>query len=154
MMAGECGGLSDVDAVIESLLAAPAAAQPPAVHAQHAHSTPVAPPATALPASPRALPSAQAIKALCEKCKELLVLEGNVRQVSSPVTIVGDVHGQFYDVLEVGGAGTFFMFVDRGVVTVRGVAFFCYVIINSKDFMHFNYIDIQDCWAMVLDFCR
>ena len=33
------------------------------------------------------------IRELCEKTKELLVKEGNVTQVSAPVTLVGDVHG-------------------------------------------------------------
>ena len=41
------------------------------------------------------------VRVLCEKTKEVLINEGNVRNVSSPVTVVGDVHGQFYDVLEI-----------------------------------------------------
>ena len=49
----------------------------------------------------RELLSELVIKELCEKLKEILVIESNVRQVSTPVTIVGDVHGQFYDVLEI-----------------------------------------------------
>ena len=40
------------------------------------------------------------IKELCELVKELLIKESNLRQVKTPVTLVGDVHGQFYDVLE------------------------------------------------------
>jgi serine/threonine-protein phosphatase PPG1 len=46
------------------------------------------------------LPEA-AVKELCEKAKELLLLEGNVRDVSAPVALVGDIHGQFYDLLEI-----------------------------------------------------
>lgn len=33
------------------------------------------------------------IKALCEKAKEILVNEKNVKPVRTPVTICGDIHG-------------------------------------------------------------
>lgn len=39
------------------------------------------------------------IKKLCKKVKALLFEESNVQPVQAPVTICGDVHGQFYDVL-------------------------------------------------------
>lgn len=35
------------------------------------------------------------VKYVCEKVRELLLEEANVQHVSSPVTIVGDVHGYF-----------------------------------------------------------
>lgn len=38
------------------------------------------------------------VKALCAKAREMLVEESNVQRVKSPVTICGDVHGQFFDV--------------------------------------------------------
>jgi serine/threonine-protein phosphatase PPG1 len=41
------------------------------------------------------------IKELCEKTKEILLKQGNLRQLSAPLVLVGDVHGQFYDVLEI-----------------------------------------------------
>ena len=65
----------------------------------------------------------QQLKAVCEKVKELLIEESNVVHLRSPVTVVGDVHGQFYDVLElfrIGGLppDTNYLFlgdyVDRG----------------------------------------
>jgi hypothetical protein len=40
------------------------------------------------------------LRILCEKAKEIFLEESNVQPVSSPVTVCGDVHGQFFDVLE------------------------------------------------------
>jgi serine/threonine-protein phosphatase PPG1 len=33
------------------------------------------------------------IRELCQKTKEVLLKEGNVRNVAAPVVLVGDVHG-------------------------------------------------------------
>jgi hypothetical protein len=33
------------------------------------------------------------IKLICSKVKEILVKETNVKEVRTPVTVVGDVHG-------------------------------------------------------------
>jgi len=63
------------------------------------------------------------LKLLCDRVKEILMEESNVQPVHSPVTVCGDVHGQFYDLKELfrqGGniptANYIFMgdFVDRG----------------------------------------
>ena len=46
------------------------------------------------------LPERQ-IKALCARVRDLLLEESNVHLVQSPVTVCGDIHGQFWDVLEI-----------------------------------------------------
>jgi hypothetical protein len=68
------------------------------------------------------------VKWLCGKAMEVLVEESNVQRIDSPVTICGDIHGQFYDLVElfkVGGdcpqTNYLFMgdFVDRGFYSVE-----------------------------------
>uniref|UniRef100_K3X097 Serine/threonine-protein phosphatase n=1 Tax=Globisporangium ultimum (strain ATCC 200006 / CBS 805.95 / DAOM BR144) TaxID=431595 RepID=K3X097_GLOUD len=63
------------------------------------------------------------LKQVCEIVKQLLIEESNVVAVSSPVTVCGDIHGQFFDLLELFRCGGevpntnyIFMgdFVDRG----------------------------------------
>ncbi|EEB96232.1 hypothetical protein MPER_04665, partial [Moniliophthora perniciosa FA553] len=41
------------------------------------------------------------LREICEKTKEVLMRESNVVHVSAPVTVVGDIHGQFYDLIEI-----------------------------------------------------
>lgn len=41
------------------------------------------------------------IEAICAKTKELLMRESNVVHVAAPITVVGDIHGQFYDLIEI-----------------------------------------------------
>eukprot|EP00331_Platyophrya_macrostoma_P021231 CAMPEP_0176472804 /NCGR_PEP_ID=MMETSP0127-20121128/41953_1 /TAXON_ID=938130 /ORGANISM="Platyophrya macrostoma, Strain WH" /LENGTH=268 /DNA_ID=CAMNT_0017867727 /DNA_START=43 /DNA_END=845 /DNA_ORIENTATION=- len=64
------------------------------------------------------------VRAICEKAKEILSQESNVQPVRAPVTICGDIHGQFHDLLELfkmGGRApeTNYLFmgdyVDRGL---------------------------------------
>ncbi|ENH73827.1 Serine/threonine-protein phosphatase PP-X like protein 4 [Fusarium oxysporum f. sp. cubense race 1] len=75
----------------------------------------------------RPIPEAQ-VRELCHKARELLIEEGNVVTVSAPVTICGDIHGQFHDLMElfrVGGdvpdTNYLFMgdFVDRGFYSLE-----------------------------------
>ncbi|KAI9253771.1 serine/threonine-protein phosphatase 4 catalytic subunit [Phascolomyces articulosus] len=72
--------------------------------------------------------SEQEVKELCQKAREILVEESNVQRVDAPVTICGDIHGQFHDLKElftVGGecpdTNYLFMgdFVDRGFYSVE-----------------------------------
>ncbi|KAK8105382.1 phosphatase [Apiospora kogelbergensis] len=75
----------------------------------------------------RPIPEAQ-VRELCHKARELLIEEGNVVTVAAPVTICGDIHGQFHDLMElfrVGGdppdTNYLFMgdFVDRGFYSLE-----------------------------------
>ncbi|KAH9789214.1 serine/threonine-protein phosphatase PP2A-3 catalytic subunit [Citrus sinensis] len=74
--------------------------------------------------------SEQEVRVLCEKAKEILMDESNVQPVKSPVTICGDIHGQFHDLAElfrIGGkcpdTNYLFMgdYVDRGYYSVETV---------------------------------
>ncbi|KAI9297685.1 serine/threonine protein phosphatase [Neoconidiobolus thromboides FSU 785] len=68
------------------------------------------------------------VKSLCNRARELLLEEGNLLRIYSPVTICGDIHGQFHDLMElfkVGGpcpdTNYIFLgdFVDRGFNSVE-----------------------------------
>ncbi|MCJ1312258.1 putative serine/threonine protein phosphatase [Agyrium rufum] len=71
------------------------------------------------------------VEAICAKAKELLMRESNVVHVLAPVTVVGDIHGQFYDLIEIFRIGgyppdTNYLFlgdyVDRGLYSVETIS--------------------------------
>ncbi|KAF8629882.1 hypothetical protein AX15_003241 [Amanita polypyramis BW_CC] len=71
------------------------------------------------------------LREICEKTKEVLMRESNVVHVCSPVTVVGDIHGQFYDLIEIFRIGgyaphTNYLFlgdyVDRGLFSVETIS--------------------------------
>lgn len=71
------------------------------------------------------------VKTLCLMAKGILELEDNVQPVNSPVTLVGDIHGQWYDLIELFRIGgdlphTNYVFlgdyVDRGYHSIETVS--------------------------------
>ena len=72
--------------------------------------------------------SEKEVEELCSKAKEILLQEGNIREVHTPLTVCGDIHGQFYDLRELFSIGgdspdTNYLFmgdyVDRGYYSVE-----------------------------------
>ncbi len=71
------------------------------------------------------------VKMLCDKAREVLMNESNVQPVQAPVTVCGDIHGQWHDLMElyrIGGSApdTNYLFmgdyVDRGYYSVETVS--------------------------------
>jgi serine/threonine-protein phosphatase 2A catalytic subunit len=82
------------------------------------------------------------VKVLCEKAREVLMEEINVQPVKCPVTVCGDIHGQFQDLLElfrIGGncpdTNYLFMgdYVDRGYHSVETVTLLVALKVRYKD---------------------
>ncbi|CAI2375300.1 unnamed protein product [Moneuplotes crassus] len=68
------------------------------------------------------------VRELCNQARDIFIEECNVQDVQAPVTICGDIHGQFYDLLELFNIGgdcpeTNYLFlgdfVDRGFYSVE-----------------------------------
>ncbi len=79
--------------------------------------------------------------ALLFKAKEILTKESNVQEVRCPVTVCGDVHGQFHDLMElfkIGGKSpdTNYLFmgdyVDRGYYSVETVTLLVSLKVKNK----------------------
>ncbi|KAL0719125.1 hypothetical protein Bca4012_068449 [Brassica carinata] len=65
--------------------------------------------------------SEEELQLLCEYVKEILIEESNVQPVNSPVTVCGDIHGQFHDLMKLfqtGGhvPGTNYIFMVGNIV--------------------------------------
>ena len=82
------------------------------------------------------------VKDLCDKAREILIEESNVQPVSCPVTVCGDIHGQFHDLIElfeIGGEcpNTNYLFmgdyVDRGYYSVESVSYLMALKIRYKE---------------------
>ncbi|KAJ7019998.1 Metallo-dependent phosphatase [Mycena alexandri] len=85
------------------------------------------------------------LREVCTKTKEVLMRESNVVHVSSPVTVVGDIHGQFYDLLEIFRIGGFapntnYLFlgdyVDRGLFSVETISLLTCLKLRYPDRIH------------------
>lgn len=84
----------------------------------------------------------EALLELIKRASELFAKEPNMLKLNDPITVVGDIHGQFYDLvklLEVGGKpgdGQYIFlgdYVDRGSFSIEAVALlFAYKIAYPK----------------------
>ena len=88
------------------------------------------------------IPKESEIKILCDKAKELIIKTPNVASLTCPITVCGDIHGQFEDLMElfnVGGTipetNYIFMgdFVDRGVNSVETFLYFLVLKVKYPD---------------------
>jgi serine/threonine-protein phosphatase 2A catalytic subunit len=79
---------------------------------------------------------------MIDKCKEILEKEPNCVRVRAPVTICGDTHGQFYDLMELFKMGgqlpdTNYLFlgdyVDRGLHSIEVITLLIAFKVRYKD---------------------
>ncbi|KAJ6903959.1 serine/threonine-protein phosphatase PP2A catalytic subunit [Populus alba x Populus x berolinensis] len=82
------------------------------------------------------------VQTLCDQARAILVEEWNVQPVKCPVTVCGDIHGQFYDLIElfrIGGnapdTNYLFMgdYVDRGYYSVETVTLLVALKVRYRD---------------------
>ncbi len=74
------------------------------------------------------------VRLVCHQLVEVLLREPNVTPIQSPLSVVGDLHGQFFDLLELFAVGgdcpeTNYVFlgdyVDRGPWSVEVISLLC-----------------------------
>ena len=89
--------------------------------------------------------SEKEVRILTKSAKRIFTSEHNVHTVACPITVCGDIHGQFYDLLElfkVGGrppdCSYLFMgdYVDRGLYSVEVVSLLVALKVRYKDKIH------------------
>ncbi|OAO15829.1 serine/threonine-protein phosphatase PP-X [Blastocystis sp. ATCC 50177/Nand II] len=85
------------------------------------------------------------IQMACEKAKELFLKESNILQMQAPITICGDIHGQFYDLKKLFEVGhdcpeTNYLFlgdfVDRGYFSLETVLYVILLKLRYPDRIH------------------
>lgn len=85
------------------------------------------------------------VRTLCDQARAILVEEYNVQPVKCPVTVCGDIHGQFYDLIElfrIGGNApdTNYLFMGDYV----GLSFFFSFIFFLVCFHFFRSVFLDD----------
>ena len=63
------------------------------------------------------------VKSLCDMARETLLNESNVQPVPAPVTVCGDIHGQWHDLMElfrIGGSAPDTNYLFMGDYVNRG----------------------------------
>jgi len=64
--------------------------------------------------------------------KEILIEESNVQPVNSPVTVYGDIHGQFHDLMKLFQTGGHVPETNY-IFMVIYFTMFCYVLLDLGD---------------------
>ncbi|KAG9391143.1 Ser/Thr protein phosphatase [Carpediemonas membranifera] len=85
------------------------------------------------------------VKMLCDRAKQLLIEEPNVLRLSTPISVIGDIHGQLYDLFElfnIGGmppnVNYLFLgdYVDRGAFGVETISLLVCLKLRHPDRIH------------------
>ena len=69
------------------------------------------------------------VKVLCEMARDVFMKESNVQPIECPITVCGDIHGQFFDLQElfrIAGLPPHTNFLFMGDLVDRGYVFRCF----------------------------